>query len=570
MLRGGKCGAGRTLMLIMLVILVGLSAGGPGSRIAMAAGPAFGPAELSSVVPPALGHTAAARPASWPSFLIGASYQGPAARSWRGDHWAWWANDLFDAQLVSDDFARASAAGLNTLRIFVQLELLREIRQDNWTKLDTVMDLADQHGLRLIVTLGDYDEPRVATLARIDGAISARYAGRKTILAFDLRNEPTFWLLQSAMYPNGQKPPLLSRKLLEQYGEQAANHYVVAFRASDEGQRGPLAIPERFSEDEAYVYHNNWIISYKLSLEATNWAKKTGRSDLEFFGSPEAARWRPFLEALDATYTAWLGPRIEAIRTGQPGAVITIGHHDPLIAALPANRQLDVISLHRYVPPGPDGLADQRRQLTALRAMYPDKPVMLGEFGHRATEIGDEAAAIEESATWLQLLADGFAGGLKWQLNDTRDGTDTMGLFRMDGSARPAAHASALIARLALAADAAVPGTLTLATDDAGSTCYRFTRDELLALGGRCGSSGSPVELVDGARQLFATRAGDGSYLVGVTAPTRLLFRGAPGAGAAGWTLSAEGAVLATFQPSGAGPVTIDLEAGRTYQLTPS
>ena len=65
----------------------------------------------------------------------------------------------------------------------------------------------------------------MATLARIDGAISARYASRKTILAFDLRNEPTFWMLQSAMYPNGQKPPLLSRKLLERYGEQAANHY---------------------------------------------------------------------------------------------------------------------------------------------------------------------------------------------------------------------------------------------------------------------------------------------------------------------------------------------------------
>ena len=126
------------------------------------------------------------------------------------------------------------------------------------------------------------------------------------------------------MYPNGQKPPLLSRKLLERYGEQAANHYIVAFRASDEGQRGPLAIPERFSEDEAYVYHNNWIISYKLSLEATEWAKKTGRSDLEFFSSPEAARWRPFLEALDATYKAWMEPRIEAIRKGEPGR----RHHD--------------------------------------------------------------------------------------------------------------------------------------------------------------------------------------------------------------------------------------------------
>ena len=435
----------------MMAVLIGLSAGGPSGRVASASGPGSGTAELPTMT------AAAARPVGWPSFLIGASYQGPAARSWRGDYWAWWADDLFDAQLVSEDFARASAAGLNTLRVFVQLELLREIRNGNWTKLDTVMDLADQHGLRLIITLGDYDEPRVARLATIDGAISARYAGRKTILAFDLRNEPTFWLLQSAMYPNDQKPPLLSRKLLERYGEQAANHFIVAFRASDEGQRGPLAIPERFSEDEAYVYHNNWIMSYKLSLEATDWSKKTGRSDLEFFGSPEAARWRPFLEALDTTFKAWMEPRVAAIRKGNPNAVITMGHHDPLIAALPSNSLLDVISLHRYVPPGPDGLADQRRQLLALRGLYANKPVLLGEFGHRATEIGEDVAAGEETATWMQLLEDGFAGGLKWQLNDTRDGTDTMGMFRMDGSPRPIVSAALQIAQLANATEAAAP-----------------------------------------------------------------------------------------------------------------
>jgi hypothetical protein len=344
----------------------------------------------------------------------------------------------------------------------------------------------------------------------------------------------------------------------------------VAFRASEEGQRGPLAIPERFSEDEAYVYHNNWLISYKLSREATDWAKKNNRSDLEYFSSPDAARWRPFLEALDATYLAWIGPRLEAIRKADPGAVITVGHHDPLIAALPSNQRLDVITLHRYVPPGPGGLADQRRQLMALRGMYREKPVVLGEFGHRATEIGEETMAIDESATWLQLLADGFAGGLKWQLNDTRDGTDTMGLFRMDGSPRPIAHATALIARLALAADTTEAARLTVAADDAGGTCYQFTRADLLAIGGRCASSGAAVELVDGARQIFATRSGDGSYLVGVTAPTRLLFRGPASGAPRGWTLALEGTVLATFQPSSGGTVTIDLEAGHTYQLIPS
>ncbi len=556
--RGGRFA--RPLLLVALALAVGLSTG---------AG-TLAPTAASAARPDPVAGSAAARPASWPSFIIGASYQGPATRAWRGDYWAWWANDLFDRQMVNDDFARAAAAGLNTLRLFVQLELLRDIRDDdNWSKLDTVLDLADQHGLRLILTLADYDERRLERLTRIDGAIAARYAGRKTILAYDLRNEPTFWMLQSADYPDDKKPPLFSRKLMDRYGEQAANHYVVAFRASDEGQRGPLAIPDRFSEEEAYVYHNNWILSYRLSQAATDWALQTGRSDLEYFGSPEGARWKPFLEALDATYSAWLDPRLKAIRKADPKATITIGHHDALMAALPANRKLDVMSLHRYVPPGLAGLADQQRQVQALRTLFPDKPVMMGEFGHRATEIGDEAAAVEESATWLHLLADGYAGGLKWMLNDTRDGTDTMGMYRMDATPRPVAYAASMIARLAQMPDSPGGTTLTLSADDAGGTCFRFTRGDVLALGGRCGVSNAPVEVLDDARQVFTTQAADGGLQVGVTAPTRLLFRGVPAPDVVGWTLTADGVVLATLQMSESGPVTLDLEAGRFYELIP-
>ena len=386
-------------------------------------------------------------PSGWPAFVIGASYQGPADRAWRGDYWAWWADDLFDPALVEADFQRARTAGLNTLRIFVQLDLLRDIRDEKWSKLDTVLDLADRHGLRLIVTLGDYDEPRVSRLATMAGSIAGRYAGRPTIIAYDLKNEPTVWMLQTAMYPTGQKPPLLSRTLLDHYGEQSARFYIDAFRASDEGQHGPLAIPERFSGDEAYVYHNNWILSYHMQLEATAWATKRGRADVEYFSQSEAASWRPLLDVLDASYRAWLDPQLQAIRAVDPSVPITIGHHDPIVAALPVNQQLDVITLHRYGPPGQDGQKDIRRQLQALRTIFPGRPVMLGEFGHRATDVGEDVAAGAEKAVWMQLLADGFAGGLKWMLTDTRDGSDTMGMFRIDGSPRPIALATVSIAQ---------------------------------------------------------------------------------------------------------------------------
>jgi hypothetical protein len=512
----------------------------------------------------------AATPANWPPFLIGASYQGPADRAWRGDYWAGWADDRFDATLVDADFQRASLAGLNTLRIFVQLDLMRDIRDEKWTKLDAVLDLADQRGLRLILTLADYDEPRINRLAATAGAIAQRYAGRPTIIAYDLKNEPTFWMLQSAMYPNNQRPPLFSRTLIDTYGEQAARHYVAAFRVSDEGQHGPLAIPDRFSDDEAYVYHNNWLLSYKLSQEASTWATSKGRADVEYFSQPEAARWRTFMDVLDTTYRAWLEPQIQAIRAVDPATPITIGQHDPLIAALPANQMLDVITLHRYGPPGPDGLKDIRRQLLALKAMFPDRPVVLGEFGHRATDLGEDVAAVEETAVWLQLLSDGFAGGLKWMLTDTRDGTDTMGMFRIDGSPRPVAYATVAIAQVAAGLDDSPAPILTLDKSGDGATCYRFDRDRFLALAGRCFSSAIPWELGTGARQVFVRREADGSYLVAVTAPSTLQARPAGAGGISNWALTEVFGGDPSQTRTLASASAVDVQAGRIYRLAPA
>jgi hypothetical protein len=537
------------------------------------------PTPVAATVPaPTTGRSAAAgpraegpapAPAGWPAFVIGASYEGPADRAWRGDYWAWWADDLFDPNLVNADFERASAAGLNTVRIFVQRDLLHDIRSAKWDKLDSVLDLADRNTLRVVVTLGDYDEPRVSQLARIAGAIAERYAGRPTILAYDLHNEPTYWTLQTATYPDKSKAPILSRTLLDQYGEQSAKFYIDAFRASDEGKNGPLAIPERFSDDEAYVYHNNWILSYHLSLEATAWANATGRADVEYFSQPEAASWRPFLDALDASYAAWLGPQIQAIRAVDPTTPITVGQHDPLISALPSNQQLDVITLHRYVGAGPDGLRDLRKQLLALQALFPGRPVLLGEFGYRATELGDDGAAVEETATWLQLQADGFAGGLKWMLTDTRDGTDTMGLFRIDGSPRPIAYATAAIARLAANLDAPTP-LLTLDRGDDGTTCYRFDRDRFLALAGGCYMSALPWELRAGARQLFARRDADGSYLVFVTSAAGLVARPAGPDGVTRWRVTEDGSGAGATATTLTTSAAADLEAGHVYRVSPT
>ncbi len=379
-------------------------------------------------------------------FVIGASYQGPAERAWRGDYWAWWADDRFDPVLVDMDFRRASEAGLNTLRVFVQRELLLDVRREAWWKLDAVVALARKHGLLLLVTLGDYDEPRVAELARVAGLVATRYAGESAILGYDLRNEPSFWTVQSARYPDRSRAPLQSRLLVETYGERAAHHYIEAFRASAEGQRGPLAIPGWVSADDAYFFHNNWLLSYELAREVNLWASARLVSDIEFYASPDAAPWGALLLALDATYRAWLEPQLEAIRRADPTKPITVGHHEAMLAALPSNDLLDFLSPHRYPPAGPPGLSEHRGNLAPLRRLFPGKPIILGEFGHRTTELGEERAGLEETAVLDLLHAEGYGGGIKWMLTDTRGGSDTMGLYRMDGSPKPSVAAFRVLA----------------------------------------------------------------------------------------------------------------------------
>jgi hypothetical protein len=56
---------GRSMLILLVLLPLAAGGSGPASAVAQAAGPE------------------AVRPASWPPFLIGASYQGPAARSWR-------------------------------------------------------------------------------------------------------------------------------------------------------------------------------------------------------------------------------------------------------------------------------------------------------------------------------------------------------------------------------------------------------------------------------------------------------------------------------------------------------
>ena len=183
-----------------------------------------------------------------PVFMVGANYEGPADRAWQ-----MWDDQLFDPALIAQDLGRARAANLSVLRMFVQPPLVTDIRAGRWAKLDRVLDLADRHGLGIILTFADYWEADLAELATIDAAVAARYRGRATIFAYDLMNEPHFSELALARYPPGVVVPLQDPALVAAVGEMIAPEDIAEHRTSEQGQRD---IPGHLDDQQAHVYAN--------------------------------------------------------------------------------------------------------------------------------------------------------------------------------------------------------------------------------------------------------------------------------------------------------------------------
>src|SRR5437667_10211501 len=134
-------------------------------------------------------------PTGVPLFVIGMNYEGPANRAWQ-----MWDNDKFDATAIDADLTRAAAAGITTLRIFVQASLAVDVAAGKFSKLDQVVALAEKHGLPLIVSLHHYGERDLSRIAGTAGTIAQHYRRLTGILAVDMQNEPRLRDLSQTKY----------------------------------------------------------------------------------------------------------------------------------------------------------------------------------------------------------------------------------------------------------------------------------------------------------------------------------------------------------------------------------
>ncbi|MCC6627045.1 MAG: hypothetical protein IT340_06540 [Chloroflexi bacterium] len=381
-------------------------------------------------------------------FVYGINYQGPADQAWQMWEPAW-----FDRQRIAADLDRMRAGGYTVARIFVQAPLSADLAANRFERLDWVLDQADARGLRVILTLADDGENRVPVLTARAGQLARRYAGRGVILAYDLKNEPQFGTFGTALYPAGQPVPLLDHGLVAKIGARLTRAEARAWRASADGR---ALTPARFSDDDAYVWANA-VAAFRAYLDAAaDWANdRPERSSGDFATAPEAAPWQPFLAALSDTMLIWLAPQVEAIRAADPGALVTTGYNNVVLAVQPANTRLQVQSFHRFPTPGGGQWRGVFAALASVQRAFPSAPLLLEEFGYsnqtRAGQhVDEDQTAAHETAVWLELARRGYTGGLKWMLYDFDQGANpyenAFGALRGDGSPKPAFLAARALA----------------------------------------------------------------------------------------------------------------------------
>jgi endo-1,4-beta-mannosidase len=339
-----------------------------------------------------------------------------------------WAPKLwrqFDAEKVREHFHIMSGLGVNCARVFLTAGSFQptaeKIEEQALLKLDKLVEIAGDNGIRLILTgpdhwegMPDYwkpdrfaDKKALEALDSFWNVVAQRYHGEPTIFAWDLLNEPHIpWF-------NEQWLPKWNAWLQSTYAKREALKAAWGDELKETDQWGKVAVPEDRAES----------------------------------GNPRLLDWQHFREYLA---DEWVRRQVEAIRQVDPTHLISIGYiqwsyplvrpgNPGLYAAFNPRRQarlLDFVTIHFYpILSGPFESEQSWQQnigyLQGLLAYcHTGKPVVLGEFGWYGGGAPQRNPYLSEQqqAHWItaeieasRSLADGW---LSWPFADTPSSRD--------------------------------------------------------------------------------------------------------------------------------------------------
>lgn len=346
-------------------------------------------------------------------FMSGCNYVGPfelcGGRMWRDDY--------FSAAVVTEDFRKARAAGLNCMRYWVS-GIDKEIARGDFRKVDVIKECARKYGIYLLLDLPGTGYPTVAEMCASHQALARAFRDEPMVLGYDLRNEPYVGTIAGIKYPDGQQPPILTRNLQPQH-RAVLSDKLLREMATERPDWLKLSRSVRGAEAE------NAIAAIYL------WGQYVKRHDIGSSTTPgivdrlpEDAEYRDVVEVVDQSFALWIRLQIEAVRSVDTNHLITVGHHQTF-SCLPANRPLDFISQHVYARP--NSLADVLENVTTLdrlAVLWPGKPITFGEFGYSTGipmpqgYLDRYTASVGELMHYLYAFSKNYDGVKKWMLND--------------------------------------------------------------------------------------------------------------------------------------------------------
>jgi hypothetical protein len=315
-------------------------------------------------------------------YAYGVNYEGRGYIPWGG----MWSERYYNKGIVEEDFIRTKDAGFNSFRILLvpPLDIVEQIRQGDFSKLDFVMELAEKYRIYLIIQLWwlDFCGLSLDEAVEIEKAIAARYRDEHYLIGYDLMDDA--FIRSNIIVGEGDWRGYLRRKYdkTEELGRAWAS------------TSPPFALSDREDiENVPFPDQNNL--------------------------SP---RWHDYSECLRQGWERWMRAQVDALKLSASNHLVTLSYNPSLLMTTvgldPANRMLDFVTFDNLYTASPQYLEVQK-------ALFPGKPLICCEIGLSNKQGGlpwiqttEHATASNEMAKYLYMVTRGFAGTFKWCLND--------------------------------------------------------------------------------------------------------------------------------------------------------